>query len=67
MKRFISIIKEFLLDLKNFIEKYQIFRIIKDYQILIGFILGSLILAITYAWVSGAFDTPSPIRYRSNF
>ena len=63
MKKFISIMKKFLLDLKKFIEKYQILKIIKDYQILIGF----LILAITYAWVSGAFDTPSPILYRSNF
>lgn len=55
--------KKFLFDTKKFIEKYQILKIIKDYQILIGF----LILAITYAWVSGAFDTPSPILYRSNF
>ena len=54
MKKLISIMKKFLLDLKKFIEKYQILKIIKDYQVLIGF----LILAITYAWVSGAFDSP---------
>ncbi len=52
--------KKFLLDLKKFIEKYQILKIIKDYQVLIGF----LILAITYAWVSGAFDSPEePIPF----
>tara|TARA_B100000242_G_C42931074_1_gene431837 strand:- start:587 stop:778 length:192 start_codon:yes stop_codon:yes gene_type:complete len=60
MKKFISIMKKFLLDLKKFIEKYQILKIIKDYQVLIGF----LILAITYAWVSGAFDSPEePIPF----
>ena len=30
-------------------------KFIKDYQILIGIIIGSLIIAFTYAWVEGAF------------